>query len=73
MGGGKSSLARAAAMPAAGARLPPSLHLAGPSGMGYFDFFTLSNAAPRSSLRLDVSEIGGLVGTRFSPDGSVKR
>jgi hypothetical protein len=72
MGGGKSSLARAAANPAAGARLPPSLHLAGPS-MGYFDFFTFLMPLHGLSLRLDVSEIGVLVGTRFSPDGRVKR
>jgi hypothetical protein len=57
MGGGKSSLARAAAKPAAGARLPPSLHLAGPS-MGYFDFFTFSNAAPRVVTQARRSKIG---------------
>ena len=53
MGGGKSSLARAAAMPAAGARLPPSLHLAGPSRMGYVDFFTFLMPLHGLSLRLD--------------------
>ena len=72
MGGGKSSLARAAAKPAAGARLPPSLHLAGPS-MGYFDFFTFLMPLHGLSLRLGVSEIGVLVGIRLSPDGRVKR
>ena len=53
MGGRKSSLARAAAMPAAGARLPPSLHLPGPAGMGYFDFFTFLTPLHGLSLRLD--------------------
>jgi hypothetical protein len=53
MGGRKSSLARAAAMPAAGAGLPPSLHLPGPAGMGYFDFFTFLMPLDGLSLRLD--------------------
>jgi hypothetical protein len=57
MGGGKSSLARAAAMPAAGARLPPSLHLAGPSSMGYFDFFTFLMPLHGLSLRLDARRL----------------
>ena len=56
MGGGKSSLARAAAKPAAGARLPPSLHLAGPS-MGYFDFFTFLMPLHGLSLRLDARRL----------------
>ena len=55
MGGGKSSLAHAA-MPAAGARLPPSLHLAGPS-MGYFDFFTFLMPLHGLSLRLDARRL----------------
>ena len=73
MGGMKSSLARAAAMPAAGDRPPPSLHLAGPFSKGYVDFFTFLMPLNGLSLRLDVSEIGVLVGTRPSPDGRVKR
>ena len=72
MGGGKSSLARAAAMPAAGARLPPSLHLAGPS-MGYFDFFTFLMPLHGVVTQARRSKIGVLVGTPFSPDGRVKR
>ena len=73
MGGGKSSLARAAAMPAAGARLPPSLHLAGPSSMGYFDFFTFLMPLHGLFTQARRSKIGVLVGTPFSPDGRVKR
>jgi hypothetical protein len=65
MGGMKSSLAtRAAAMPAAGARPPASLYLAGPFSMGYVDFFTFLMPLNGLSLRLDASEIGVLVGAR---------
>jgi hypothetical protein len=41
--------------------------------MGYVDFFTFLMPLHGLPLRLDVSEIGVLVGTRFSPDGRVKR
>jgi hypothetical protein len=41
--------------------------------MGYVDFFTFLMPLYGLSLRLDVSEIGVLVGIRFSPDGRVKR
>jgi hypothetical protein len=41
--------------------------------MGYVDFFTFLMPLYGLSLRLDVSEIGVLVGTRFSLDGRVKR
>jgi hypothetical protein len=74
MSGMKSSLAtRAAAMPAAGARPPASLYLAGPFSMGYVDFFTFLMPLYGLSLGLDVSEIAVRVGTRLSPDGRVKR
>jgi MFS family permease len=65
MGGMKSSLAtRAAAMPAAGARPPASLYLAGPFSMGYVDFFTFLTPLYGLSLGLDASEIGVLLGAR---------
>jgi len=58
MGGRKSSLATPiAAVPAAGARLPPSLHLAGPFSMGYFDFFTFLMPLHGLSLRLDARRL----------------
>ena len=60
-------------MPATGARPPPSLYLAGTLSMGYVDFFPFLMPLYGLSLRLDVSEIGVLVGTRFSLDGRVKR
>jgi hypothetical protein len=40
--------------------------------MGYVDFFTFLMPPYGWSLRLDVSEIGVLVGTRLPPDGRVK-
>jgi MFS family permease len=61
MGGMKSSLA---AMPAAGARPPASVYLAGPFSMGYVDFFTFLMPLYGLSLGLDASEIGVLVGAR---------
>jgi MFS family permease len=65
MGGMKSRLAtQAAAMPAAGARPPASLYLAGPFSMGYVDFFTFLMPLYGLSLGLDASEIGVLVGAR---------
>ncbi len=65
MAGMKSSLAtRAAAMPAAGARPPASLYVAGPFSMGYVDFFTFLIPLYGLSLGLDAAEIGVLVGAR---------
>jgi hypothetical protein len=65
MGGMKSCVAtRAAPMPAANARPPASLYLAGPFSMGYVDFFTFLMPLYGLSLGLDASEIGVLVGAR---------
>ena len=65
MGGMKSGVATSAtAVPAAVARPPASLYLAGPFSMGYVDFFTFLMPLYGLSLGLDASEIGVLVGAR---------